>query len=214
MRLVLFGAPGAGKGTQAQFICERYHIPQISTGDMLRQAVKDKTELGQQAKRFMDAGELVTDDLIIAMVKERIAKPDCAKGFLLDGFPRTLAQAQALEKAGIELDAVIEINVDDDEIVKRLSGRLVHPQSGRSYNQEFNPPKIAGRDDITGEPLIQRDDDKEQTVRNRLNVYHQQTKPLLDFYKQKKLFFKTIYGIGTVDSIREQIFHSLDHHVV
>src|SRR5574337_570516 len=185
MRLVLFGAPGAGKGTQAQFICERYHIPQISTGDMLRQAVKEQTELGQKAKHFMDAGELVPDDLIIAMVKERIAKPDCANGFLLDGFPRTLAQAQALDKAGIQLDSIVEVDVDDNEIVKRLSGRLVHPQSGRTYHELFNPPKVSGRDDITGEPLIQRDDDKEQTVRNRLQVYHQPTKPLLDFYKKK-----------------------------
>ncbi len=214
MRLVLFGAPGAGKGTQSQFICERYSIPQISTGDMLRQAVKEQTKLGQQAKQYMDAGELVPDDVIIAMVKERIAKPDCEKGFLLDGFPRTLAQAHALEKAGVALDSVVEINVDDNEIVKRLSGRLVHPQSGRTYHNEFNPPKVSGRDDITGEPLIQREDDKEQTVRNRLNVYHQQTKPLLDFYKQKELFFKSISGIGTVDSIREQIFHFLDHYVV
>lgn len=214
MRLVLFGAPGAGKGTQSQFICERYGIPQISTGDMLRQAVKNETPLGLKAKTYMDAGELVPDDLIIAMVKERISQSDCANGFLLDGFPRTLAQAQALDKAGIKLDSVIEINVDDNEIVKRLSGRLVHPQSGRTYHAEFNPPKIAGRDDITGEPLIQREDDKEQTVRNRLSVYHQQTKPLLDFYKNKDLIFKTIKGVGSVDEIKEQIFHFLDHHVV
>ena len=183
MRLILLGPPGAGKGTQAAFICERFGIPQISTGDMLRAAVAAGTELGRKAKATMDAGELVSDDVIIGLVKERIAEPDCRQGFLFDGFPRTVPQAEAMNEAGVVLDAVVEIVVPDDEIVKRMSGRRVHPGSGRTYHVEFNPPKVEGRDDVTGEPLIQRDDDREETVRNRLATYHEQTEVLSDFYR-------------------------------
>ena len=172
MRIILLGAPGAGKGTQAQFITEKYGIPQISTGDMLRAAVKAQTELGKQVEQVMASGGLVTDDIIIALVKERISQPDCSNGFLFDGFPRTIPQAEAMVEAGVEIDVVLEIDVADDEIVKRLSGRRVHPGSGRVYHIEFNPPKIENKDDETGEDLVQRDDDQEETVRNRLSLYH------------------------------------------
>ena len=184
MRIILLGAPGAGKGTQAQFLSEKYAIPQISTGDMLRGAVKAKTELGIQVEQVMASGGLVTDDIIIALVKERIQEKDCSKGFLFDGFPRTIPQAQALLDAGVDINVVLEIDVADDEIVKRLSGRRVHLDSGRVYHIDFNPPKVENRDDVTGEELIQRIDDKEKTVRSRLRLYHQQTEPLVDFYTQ------------------------------
>lgn len=183
MRIVLLGAPGAGKGTQAHFITSKFGIPQISTGDMLRAAVKAESTLGLQVKGVMAAGGLVTDEIIIALVKERITESDCAKGFLFDGFPRTIPQAEAMEEAGIKIDVVIEIAVDDEEIVKRLSGRRVHPDSGRVYHVLYNPPKVENVDDETGGALVQRDDDKEETVRKRLQVYHEQTKPLVDFYK-------------------------------
>ncbi len=182
MKLILLGPPGAGKGTQARFICEKYGIPQISTGDMLRAAVKAGTELGKKAKAVMDAGGLVSDDIIIGLVKERIAQPDASNGFLFDGFPRTVAQAEAIRDAGVVIDAIVEIVVPDDVIVERMSGRRVHLASGRTYHVVYNPPKVEGKDDITGEPLIQRDDDKEETVRKRLEAYHAQTEVLADFY--------------------------------
>ncbi len=182
MRMILLGAPGAGKGTQAKFLTEAYGIPQISTGDMLRAAVKAGTEVGLKAKSVMDAGGLVTDDIIIALVKDRITQPDCKDGFLFDGFPRTIPQAEAMRDAGVPIDVVLEIDVPDDEIVRRLSGRRVHLDSGRVYHVEFNPPAEEGKDDVTGEALVQRDDDKEATVRKRLSIYHEQTKPLVDFY--------------------------------
>lgn len=182
MRLILLGPPGAGKGTQARYICERYGIPQISTGDMLRSAVAAGTELGKQAKAVMDSGALVSDDIIISLVKERIVEPDCVPGFLFDGFPRTLAQAEAMRDAGVAIDAVVEISVPDDEIVERLSGRRSHPGSGRVYHVVFNPPKKEGLDDVTGEPLVHRDDDKEETIRNRLATYHAQTEVLTTYY--------------------------------
>ena len=210
MRIILLGAPGAGKGTQAQFITEKFGIPQISTGDMLRAAVKAQTELGKQVESVMASGGLVTDEIIIALVKERIAQDDCKSGFLFDGFPRTIPQAQALVDADIPIDVVLEIDVDDDEIVKRLSGRRVHPDSGRVYHVDFNPPKVEGRDDETGEPLVQRDDDKEETVRKRLAVYHEQTKPLVDFYKKQaesgdSVRVVSVNGVAPVDQIREEI---------
>jgi adenylate kinase len=182
MRLILLGPPGAGKGTQANFIRQKYRIPQISTGDMLRAAVKAGTPLGVAAKRVMDAGQLVSDDLIIALVNERLREPDCQPGYLFDGFPRTIPQAEALKKANVPLDYVVEIDVPDGEIIARLSGRRVHPASGRTYHIKFNPPKVAGQDDVTGEPLIQRDDDREETVKKRLEVYRAQTRPLVDYY--------------------------------
>jgi adenylate kinase len=213
MRLILLGAPGAGKGTQAQFITERYQIPQISTGDMLRAAVKAKTELGLKAKEVMDAGGLVSDDIIVGLVKERIAQPDCKDGFLLDGFPRTIPQAEALVEAGVDIDHVVEIAVDDEEIVGRLSGRRVHPGSGRVYHIEHNPPRQAGVDDETGEPLVQRDDDQEATVRKRLQVYQEQTSPLINFYKSlegsRAPQYHRIAGVGSVDDIRQQVFDAL-----
>ncbi len=184
MRLILLGAPGAGKGTQAQFICEKYDIPQISTGDMLRAHVKAGTELGVAAKKIMDEGGLVSDDIIMGMVKERVKEPDCANGYLFDGFPRTIPQAEAMKTSEINVDYVVEIDVADEEIIKRMAGRRVHPGSGRTYHVSFNPPKEEGKDDVTGEPLIQRDDDAEETVRKRLDVYHSQTKPLVDFYSK------------------------------
>ena len=184
MRLILLGAPGAGKGTQATFICQRYGIPQISTGDMLRAAVKAGTPLGVAAKKVMDSGGLVSDDIIIGLVKERLAQPDCANGFLFDGFPRTIPQADAMKAAGVKLDVVLEIDVPDAAIIERMSGRRVHVASGRTYHVQYNPPKVAGVDDATGEPLIQREDDKEETVRKRLDVYHQQTRPLVSYYAQ------------------------------
>jgi adenylate kinase len=184
MRLILLGGPGAGKGTQANYIKERYQIPQISTGDMLRAAVKAGTELGKKAKQVMDAGGLVPDDVIIGLVKERIKEADCQKGFLFDGFPRTIPQADAMKEAGVPIDAVVEIDVPDQEIIKRMSGRRVHLASGRTYHVIFNPPKVEGKDDVTGEPLIQRDDDQEETVRKRLDVYHAQTEPLVEYFKK------------------------------
>ncbi|GAB4352463.1 MAG: adenylate kinase [Methylohalobius sp. ZOD2] len=214
MKLIFLGAPGSGKGTQAQFVCERYRIPQISTGDMLRSAVREGTELGRKAKAIMDAGELVPDDIILNLIAERIAQSDCDNGFLLDGFPRTIAQAEGLEKMGVNLDNVIEIQVPDEEIVKRLSGRRVHPASGRVYHLMYNPPKEDLKDDVTGEALVQRDDDKEETVRKRLEVYHAQTAPLVDFYRQRaetgQVRFSTVSGTGSVESIRDQIFPILE----
>ncbi|MGY6277416.1 adenylate kinase [Methylomonas sp. MgM2] len=212
MRIILLGSPGSGKGTQAQFITEKYAIPQISTGDMLRAAVREGTPLGVEAKKVMDAGGLVSDDIILGLIKERIAQGDCKNGFLLDGFPRTIAQAEGLEKMGVELDHVIEIAVDDKEIIKRMSGRRVHPASGRSYHLVFNPPKQEGLDDVTGEALIQRDDDKEETVRKRLNVYHEQTKPLVGYYSApgKKSKFTSIEGVGSVSEITAKVFAALN----
>jgi len=206
MRIILLGAPGAGKGTQAAFLCEQYGIPQISTGDMLRAAVAAGTELGNKAKAIMDTGGLVSDDIIIGLVKDRIAQPDCEAGCLFDGFPRTIPQAQAMVDAGISIDHVIEIAVDDEEIVGRLSGRRVHPGSGRIYHVDHNPPQTAGVDDITGEPLIQRDDDREETVRKRLAVYHEQTQPLVDFYKTLEgPAHHSVAGVGSVEDITKQI---------
>jgi adenylate kinase len=217
MRLILLGGPGAGKGTQANYIKERYQIPQISTGDMLRAAVKAGTELGQKAKAVMDSGGLVPDDVIIGLVKERITQPDCEKGFLFDGFPRTIPQADAMKDAGVTIDAVVDIDVPDQEIIKRMSGRRVHLASGRTYHITFNPPKVEGTDDVTGEPLIQRDDDKEETVRKRLDVYHNQTEPLIGYYKKWEASggatapkYIRIEGIGKVDEIRDKIFRQLD----
>ncbi|MDD1613443.1 MAG: adenylate kinase [Methylococcaceae bacterium] len=208
MRIILLGSPGSGKGTQAQFITEKYAIPQISTGDMLRAAVRDGTPLGIEAKKVMDAGGLVSDDIILGLIKERIAQPDCANGFLLDGFPRTIAQAEGLDAMGVKIDNVIEINVADEEIVKRIAGRRVHPQSGRTYHVEYNPPKVEGIDDVTREALIQRDDDKEETVRKRLSIYHEQTKPLVGYYSAagRQVKFSSIAGVGTVDEITNKVF--------
>ncbi|MGD8874140.1 MAG: adenylate kinase [Gammaproteobacteria bacterium] len=217
MRVILLGGPGAGKGTQANYIKERYNIPQISTGDMLRAAVKAGTPLGVEAKKVMDAGGLVSDDIILGLVDERIKDPDCANGYLFDGFPRTLAQADALKDKGVKIDAVVEIDVDDDEIIKRMSGRRVHLASGRTYHVVFNPPKEEGKDDETGEPLIQRDDDQEATVRERLSVYHDQTEPLIEYYSKWAASgeadapkYVKINGIGKVDEIRDAIFAGLD----
>lgn len=214
MRIILLGAPGSGKGTQARFICERYGMVQIATGDMLRVAVQAGTELGKKAKAIMDAGELVPDAIILELIKERIAQPDCANGFLLDGFPRTLAQAEGLEKMGVDLDYVIAIEVPAEEIVKRLSGRRVHPGSGRVYHLLYNPPKQDCKDDVTGEPLIQRADDQEETVLKRLEVYHRQTAPLVDFYRQRaeagKVRFATVSGVGSVETVRARIFQVLE----
>lgn len=213
MRIILLGPPGAGKGTQAQFICEAFGIPQISTGDMLRAAVKAGTELGRKVQAVMDSGALVSDDIIIELVQERIAQPDCANGFLFDGFPRTIPQAKALDDAGVTIDAVVEIRVPDDMIVRRMSGRRVHPQSGRVYHVDFNPPREQGKDDETGEELIQRDDDKEATVRERLAVYHRQTHPLVEFYQRKAaespLTFVVIDGNRDVDEVRKEILDTL-----
>ena len=213
MRVILLGSPGSGKGTQAQYIVERFGIPQISTGDMLRAAVREGTPLGLEAKKIMDAGQLVSDAIILGLIKERIAQADCANGFLLDGFPRTIAQADGLAEMGVTLDSVIEIAVEDEEIVRRLSGRRVHPASGRTYHVEFNPPRVEGLDDETGDPLQQREDDKEETVRKRLNVYHEQTKPLVDYYQSKAeqhgINFSTIAGVGSVSEIRDQVLAAL-----
>ena len=212
MRVILLGGPGAGKGTQANFIKERYQIPQISTGDMLRAHVKAGTELGIAAKKIMDAGGLVSDGIIMGMVKERIAQDDCKNGYLFDGFPRTIPQAKALKAAGVKLDAVVEVDVPDEEIIKRMSGRRVHLASGRTYHVVFNPPKVTGKDDATGEDLIQRDDDKEETVRARLKVYHDQTEPLVAFYQKEAsggVKYVKINGIGKVEQIRDQIFAAL-----
>jgi adenylate kinase len=216
MRLILLGAPGAGKGTQATFICQKYGIPQISTGDMLRAAVKAGTPLGVAAKKVMDSGALVGDDIIIGLVKERLTQPDCAQGCLLDGFPRTLAQADAMREAGVKLDYVLEIDVPFDAIIERMSGRRSHPASGRTYHVKFNPPKVAGVDDVTGEPLIQRDDDKEETVKKRLEVYSAQTRPLVDYYGNWAQSdptaaprYRAISGIGSVDEITARAFAAL-----
>jgi adenylate kinase len=217
MRLILLGAPGAGKGTQAAFLCKKYGIPQISTGDMLRAAVKAGTPLGLQAKAVMESGGLVSDDLIINLVKERIAQPDCAPGFLFDGFPRTIPQAEAMKAAGVKLDYVLEIDVPFDAIIERMSGRRSHPASGRTYHIKFNPPTAAGKDDITGEPLVQRDDDKEETVKKRLDVYSAQTRPLVDYYSQWAAQdpaaapkYRKISGLGGVDEITQRALQALD----
>jgi adenylate kinase len=216
MRLILLGPPGAGKGTQAAFITRQYGIPQISTGDMLRAAVKAGSRLGLEAKKFMDAGQLVPDEVIIGLVEDRIQQPDCANGFLFDGFPRTIPQAEAMQKAGVDLDYVVEIDVADDEIIKRLSGRRVHAGSGRTYHIHFNPPKVAGKDDATGEDLIQREDDKEATILKRLEVYHAQTEQLVGFYSKmagsgaaRAPKYRKVAGIGSVEEIRDRIFAAL-----
>ena len=208
MRIILLGSPGAGKGTQARFLCEKFKIPQISTGDMLRAATKSGTSLGLKAKAIMDRGELVPDDLMIQFVKDRISQPDCQNGFLLDGFPRTIPQAEALKQAKVEPDHVIEINVDDEEIVHRLSGRWFHPGSGRTYHVDYHPPKVPYKDDQTGETLIQREDYKESTVRNRLDVYHAQTKPLIEYYKKMGKYEK-INGFGEVSEVRQKILKTV-----
>jgi adenylate kinase len=217
MRLILLGAPGAGKGTQATFICQKYSIPQISTGDMLRAAVKAGTELGLQAKKVMDSGGLVSDDLIINLVKQRIAQPDCEHGFLFDGFPRTIPQADAMKAAGVKLDFVLEIDVPFDAIIERMSGRRSHAASGRTYHVKYNPPKVEGLDDVTGEALIQRDDDKEETVRKRLEVYSAQTRPLVDYYSQwarddsaNAPQYRAISGMGSVDEITSRAMSALN----
>jgi adenylate kinase len=217
MRLILLGGPGAGKGTQANFIKDKYQIPQISTGDMLRAAIKAGSDLGKKAKGYMDSGGLVPDEVIIGLVKERIKEADCQKGFLFDGFPRTIPQADAMKDAGVALDGVVDINVPDSEIIKRMSGRRVHLASGRTYHITFNPPKEDGKDDVTGEALIQRDDDQEDTVRNRLDVYHAQTEPLIDYYKNWENSGESaapkyirIEGVGKVKEIRDQIYTALD----
>ncbi len=217
MRLILLGGPGAGKGTQANYIKEKYQIPQISTGDMLRAAVKAGSELGKEAKGYMDSGGLVPDEVIIGLVKERIQEPDCDKGFLFDGFPRTIPQADAMKEAGVPIDAVVDIDVPDEEIIKRMSGRRVHLASGRTYHVVFNPPKEEGKDDVTGEPLIQRDDDQEETVRKRLDVYHAQTEPLIGYYKKWESSGESaaptyirIEGVGQVDEIKDSIYAALD----
>ncbi|MFM1955797.1 MAG: adenylate kinase [Pseudomonadota bacterium] len=216
MRLILLGAPGAGKGTQATFIKEKFNIPQISTGDMLRAAVKAGTQLGLEAKSYMDSGGLVPDEVIIGLVSERIKEADCANGFLFDGFPRTIPQAEAMKKAGVGIDYVVEIDVPDEAIVERMSGRRSHPASGRTYHVKFNPPKVVGKDDVTGEDLVQRDDDREETVLKRLEVYHSQTKPLVKYYVDwansgldgapKHVF---VPGLGEMNTIRDQIFAAL-----
>jgi len=216
MRLILLGAPGAGKGTQAAFICRKYGIPQISTGDMLRAAVKAGSPMGLAAKKVMDSGALVSDDIIIGLVKERIQQPDCAQGFLFDGFPRTIPQAEAMKNAGVKLDYVLEIDVPFDAIVERMSGRRSHPASGRTYHVKFNPPKTPGIDDVTGEPLVQRDDDKEETVTKRLQVYSDQTRPLVDYYAgwakadpQNAPKYRAISGMGTVEEITQRALSAL-----
>ena len=216
MKLILLGAPGAGKGTQANFICQKYGIPQISTGDMLRAAVKAGTPLGLEAKKVMDAGGLVSDDLIINLVKERIAEADCANGFLFDGFPRTIPQAEAMKEAGVKLDYVLEIDVPFEAIIERMSGRRSHPASGRTYHVKFNPPKVEGIDDVTGEPLVQREDDKEETVKKRLQVYSDQTRPLVDYYSnwakaepQAAPQYRAISGTGSVEEITARAFAAL-----
>lgn len=212
MRIILLGPPGAGKGTQAQLISKEFGIPQISTGDMLRAAIKEGTELGKLAKSVMDAGQLVSDDLIIDLVKDRISQPDCANGCIFDGFPRTIAQAEALSAAGVDIDYVIEISVPDDEIVSRMSGRRVHLASGRTYHVVYNPPKVEGIDDVTGEPLVQRDDDKEEVVRDRLSVYHAQTAALIDYYQQiaqsgeNAPEYHDFDGTKPIDTVRDEIF--------
>ncbi len=219
MRILLLGLPGAGKGTQAHFLIEHYKIPQISTGDMLREAMKKNTPLGNDARSFMDRGALVPDTLVIGLVQERVKASDCAQGFILDGFPRTLPQAEALRQAGINIDFVIEIEVADDEILRRMSGRRVHPPSGRSYHVAFNPPRVDGKDDVTGEPLVQRTDDNEETVKRRIATYHSQTKPLINYYLSwaasgdpQAPNYINIYGRGSVEHIRDKIFAAIESH--
>jgi adenylate kinase len=216
MRLILLGPPGAGKGTQANFIREKFGIPQISTGDMLRAAVKAGTPLGLAAKKVMDAGQLVSDDIIVALVEERLGHGDCTKGYLFDGFPRTIPQAEAMRARDVRIDHVLEIDVADDEIITRMSGRRVHPASGRTYHVKFNPPRVEGKDNLTGEPLVQRDDDREETVRKRLEVYRAQTRPLVDYYGKwaasgdaKAPRYRRISGTGAVDQIRDRAFAAL-----
>lgn len=218
MKLILLGAPGAGKGTQATFICEKYNIPQISTGDLLRAAVKSGSKLGLQLKQVLDSGALVNDELVIQMVTERIAQPDCAKGFLFDGFPRTVAQADAIKAAGLKLDFLLEIQVPFEDIIERMSGRRSHPASGRTYHIRFNPPLVEGKDDVTGEPLVQRADDHIDTVKKRLDVYRQQTRPLVDYYSSWAIRepavapkFRVINGNGTVDEITARVFSALEN---
>lgn len=213
MKLILLGGPGAGKGTQAQYITEKFGIPQISTGDMLRAAVKAGTPLGLEAKKIMDAGGLVSDEIILGLVDERLKEADCAKGYLLDGFPRTIPQAEGMKARGVNVEHVVEIDVDDGEIIKRMSGRRVHPGSGRTYHVVFNPPKVEGKDNETGEDLIQRDDDQEATVKKRLDIYHEQTEPLVSFYSNEAgnsdLQYHKIAGVGGVEDIRDKIFSAL-----
>jgi adenylate kinase len=216
MRLILLGPPAAGKGTQANFIKERFGIPQISTGDMLRAAVKAGTPLGLAAKKVLDTGRLVSDDIVITLVKERLKQPNCCNGYLFDGFPRTIPQAEAMRNSGIGIDVVLEIDVDDDRIIERMSGRRMHSASGRTYHVKFNPPKVAGKDDVTGEALIQRDDDKEETVRKRLQVYQQQTRPLVEYYSRWAAQadpaaprYRRISGVGSVEEIRDRAFAAL-----
>ena len=216
MKIILLGMPGAGKGTQAQFLIEKFKIPQISTGDMLRGAIKDATPLGKEAKKHMDRGALVPDEIVIELVKQRVRDPDCANGFIVDGFPRTIPQAEALRHAGIDIDYVVEIDVKDDEILRRMSGRRVHPASGRSYHIDFNPPKVPGKDDATGEDLVQRPDDKEETVRQRIAIYHAQTKPLIGYYAKWAASGDShaprnvrVQGTGTVDDCRQRLFAAL-----
>lgn len=219
MRILLLGLPGAGKGTQAQFLIKHYGIPQISTGDMLRAAIKTDSPLGSEARSYMDRGALVPDTLVIALVQERIKAPDCANGFIMDGFPRTLPQAEALRQAGIGIDFVIEIEVGDGEILRRMSGRRVHPASGRSYHVEFNPPRVPDKDDVTGEPLVQRADDNEETVLKRIETYHTQTKPLVNYYlnwaasgEPHAPNYINIYGRGSVEHIRDKVFAAIESH--
>ena len=216
MRILLLGMPGAGKGTQAQFLIDKYGIPQISTGDMLRAAIKAGTALGLEAKQYMDKGALVPDHIVIELVKQRVQEPDCGNGFIFDGFPRTIPQADALRAADIDIDFVIEIEVSDHEILRRMSGRRVHPGSGRTYHVEYNPPKVPGKDDVTGEPLIQRPDDNEETVKERIATYHSQTKPLVNYYLNwaakgdpRAPQYVNIYGSGSVEHIRDKIFAAL-----
>ena len=217
MRVVLLGGPGAGKGTQAAFITRRYAIPQISTGDMLRAAIRSGSRLGAEAKVLMDAGRLVPDDTIVGLVEERIADDDCANGFLLDGFPRTIAQAAAMRDRGVRIEAVVEISVPDEHIIERMSGRRVHPATGRTYHVRYNPPSVEGLDDITGEPLVQRDDDREATVRHRLEIFHEQTAPIVEYYREWENDephvaprVSRIDGLGTLEDVRERIFEVLD----
>ncbi|HEY6862835.1 MAG TPA: adenylate kinase [Burkholderiales bacterium] len=216
MRLMLLGPPGAGKGTQADFIRQRFGIPQIATGDMLRAAVKAGTPLGLEAKKVMDAGKLVSDGLIVGLVEDRLCHADCEKGCLFDGFPRTIPQAEAMRASGIDLDYVVEIDVDEKELLERLSGRRVHPASGRTYHVKFNPPKVPGKDDVTGEPLVQRDDDREDTVRNRIEIYKKQTRPLVEYYSNwaaqddpRAPRYVKVSGVGSVEQVRDRIFAAL-----
>lgn len=216
MRIILLGMPGAGKGTQSRFLIERYGIPQVSTGDMLRAEIDANTALGREVRQYMDLGELVPDQLVIELVKQRVARPDCARGFIVDGFPRTVAQAEALRDSGIDIDFVVEVEVDDDEILRRMTGRRVHPASGRTYHIDFNPPRAPGKDDVTGEPLIQRPDDNEETVRRRIATYHSLTKPLIAYYMKwrergdpRAPLYVNIYGKGSIEHIRDKLFAAL-----